>query len=119
MSTEGVEQKKVLKVYVKMHDGSRLMGMFYLSATERLQDVMNDERSFLPLHAYDDKGHKQHTLMLAKRYIEQVEEFEVTGKVPSTSYKVVIDKPVFSPPRDQSTELSLDETDYGRRADDV
>ena len=86
MSTEGVEQKKVLKVYVKMHDGSRLMGMFYLSATERLQDVMNDERSFLPLHAYDDKGRKQHTLMLAKRFIEQVEEFETIDKSPSDAH---------------------------------
>jgi hypothetical protein len=115
MSTESKEQKKNLKVYVKMHDGTRLLGMFYLSDAERLQDVMNDERSFLPLHAYDDKGHKQHTLMLAKRYIEQVEEFDGKGKEPSAAYTnpAAYEKPAVA---ERSTpdadEWTLDETHY-------
>lgn len=78
MNTANKAHKQALKVYVKMHDGTRLMGLFYLGESDRLQDVMNDERSFLPLHAYGDKGTKRHTIMLAKRYIEQVEEFEVS-----------------------------------------
>ena len=79
MNTANKAHKQELKVYVKMHDGTRLMGLFYLGESDRLQDVMNDERSFLPLHAYDDKGKKRHTIMLAKRYIEQVEEFDVSA----------------------------------------
>ncbi len=78
MNTANKAHKQELKVYVKMHDGTRLMGLFYLSESDRLQDVMNDQRSFLPLHAYDDKGTKRHTIMLAKRYIEQVEEFDAS-----------------------------------------
>ncbi len=84
MNTANKAHKQELKVYVKMHDGTRLMGLFYLSESDRLQDVMNDQRSFLPLHAYDDKGTKRHTIMLAKRYIEQVEEFDATATATKT-----------------------------------
>jgi len=79
MNTANKAHKQELKVYVRMHDGTRLMGLFYLGESERLQDIMNDERSFLPLHAYDDKGKNRHTIMLAKRYIEQVEEFDLSA----------------------------------------
>ncbi len=65
--------KNELKVYVRMHDGSRLLGSFFLSERDRLQDVMNDDRSFLPLHAVTDSGAHQ-MVMLSKRYIQQVEE---------------------------------------------
>lgn len=76
MNTPKQAVKRELKVYVKMHDGTRMLGVFYLLDTERLQDVMNDARSFLPLYVFDEKSKRRHTIMLAKRYIEQVEEFD-------------------------------------------
>ena len=65
--------KRALKVYVRMHDGSRLVGAFYLAQGERLQDIMNDQRSFLPLYLDENKEHNPVT-MVSKRYVQQVEE---------------------------------------------
>lgn len=66
-------RKRALKVYVQMHDGSRLVGAFYMAEGERLQDIMNDERSFLPLYLDGKKDHNS-IAMVSKRYIQQVEE---------------------------------------------
>jgi hypothetical protein len=115
MTTPSKAVKQELKVYVKMHDGSRLMGLFYLGEFERLQDVMNDDRSFLPLHVFYEKGNKTQTVMLAKRYIEQVEEFDAQINAP-------VSAPVASRSSDVSglverrkvdlSELSLDDAHF-------
>ena len=73
MTTPSNIDKAALKIYVKMSDGQRLLGLFYLEPNERLQDVMNDKRSFLPLHALGDNN-KHKMVMLSKRFIQQVEE---------------------------------------------
>lgn len=65
--------KKRLKVYVKMSDGQRMLGYLFISNDERLQDILNDERTFLPLHALSDNG-KYQLVVLSKRFIQQVEE---------------------------------------------
>ncbi|HSG03547.1 MAG TPA: hypothetical protein VLA39_07415 [Marinobacterium sp.] len=72
MSETTVEKTK-LKVYVKMSDGQRLLGFFYVSSDERLQDILNDDRGFLPLHAVGDNG-KYSMVVLSKRYMQQIEE---------------------------------------------
>lgn len=74
-------RKLELRVYVRMHDGMLLLGSFYLTEGERLQDIMNDDRSFLPLHALNDSG-RYHMVMLSKRYIQQVEEVATASKTP-------------------------------------
>lgn len=115
MSTADKERKKELKVYVKMHDGTHLLGLFYLSETERLQDVMNDDRRFLPLHVFYEKGNKTQTVMLAKRFIEQVEEFDPMKNKPNlqapppaqpASASVVQKRPL------DLSELSLDDAHF-------
>lgn len=74
MSTNNLQvQKHARKVYVRMHDGSRLVGAMYMGSDERLQDVMNDERSFIPIYLDDNKEHHP-VVMVSKRYIQQVEE---------------------------------------------
>lgn len=65
--------KEKLKVYVKMSDGQRLIGFFFAQQDERLQDLLNDERSFLPLYALGDNG-KYHLVMISKAFVQQVEE---------------------------------------------
>jgi hypothetical protein len=115
MNTPNKAAKQELKVYVKMHDGTRLLGLFYLGESERLQDVMNDDRSFLPLHVFYEKGNKTQTVMLAKRYIEQVEEFDpqlnASISAPTVSRKV--DTPPLVERRQVDlSELSLDDVHF-------
>ncbi|MBT00209.1 MAG: hypothetical protein CMI01_16250 [Oceanospirillaceae bacterium] len=55
-----------------MFDGTRLLGNVFLANNERLQDIMNDERGFIPVHV-DDQSTRS-LVMLSKRYIQQVEE---------------------------------------------
>jgi len=64
--------KSEIKVYVRMHDGSRMLGHVFLAEGERLQDIMNDDRKFLPIHVEDQKAVS--LVMLSKRYIQQIEE---------------------------------------------
>lgn len=73
MSTMSAIEKSKLKVYVKMSDTQRLLGFFYVSNGERLQDILNDDRKFLPLYALGDNG-KYSLIMLSKRFMQQVEE---------------------------------------------
>ena len=65
--------KEKLKVYVKMADGQRLLGFFFAEPSERLQDILNDARAFLPLYALGDNG-KYQLIMLSKSFVQQVEE---------------------------------------------
>ena len=73
MQGSKVVSKSALKVYVRMHDGARLVGAFYLAPGERLQDIMNDDRSFIPLYL-DDIKENNPVVMISKRYVSQVEE---------------------------------------------
>lgn len=118
MSEHEVE-KKALKVYVKMNDGSRILGNFYVAPNERLQDIMNDGRQFLPLYAYNEKNSKQHIVMVAKQYIEQVEEFVVgdaTQPIQRTARQPESKAPSFIERRlPNEEELSLDDTFFEKK----
>ena len=73
MNSDATVTKEKLKVYLKLADGQRLLGFFFVESTERLQDILNDARSFLPLHALGDNG-KYQLIMVSKSFIQQVEE---------------------------------------------
>lgn len=118
MSEHDVE-KKSLKVYVKMHDGTRILGNFYVGPDERLQDIMNDGRNFLPLYAFNEKSSKQHIVMVAKQFIEQVEEF-VAGEAGQPLQRAVYQSENKPPPlMDRRTspekELSLDDAYFEKK----
>lgn len=84
MQGSKVVSKSALKVYVRMHDGARLVGAFYLAPGERLQDIMNDDRSFIPLYL-DDTKENNPVVMISKRYVSQVEEIKDSRDNPSTT----------------------------------
>ncbi len=67
-----MKQKSECKVYVRMHDGSRLLGYLFLAAGERMQDIMNDERMFIPVHV--EGPNRPTVVILSKRYIQRIEE---------------------------------------------
>lgn len=72
MDTTKIQKKRQIKVYVKMHDGTRMLGNVFLAPDERLQDIMNDSRAFIPVHVEEQNAVS--LVMLSKRYIQQVEE---------------------------------------------
>ncbi|WP_342616419.1 hypothetical protein [Rhodoferax sp. GW822-FHT02A01] len=72
MSTEhpGLDR---IPVSVLMHDGMRVRGYVYLPSDQRLQDLMNDVRGFIPI----DQSNADGTMtMLAKRYMVSIEELD-------------------------------------------
>ncbi len=42
-------QKRKIEVEVKLNDGTKLMGALFVHAQQRLSDLLNDQRQFLPL----------------------------------------------------------------------
>jgi hypothetical protein len=68
-----------LKVHVFLRDGRSFWGHFYRKPGERMQDILNDERRFLPFERlYQDRGRASEdiyrTIILAKDAISTVEE---------------------------------------------
>ena len=47
-SSTVVKQKLLAEVDVTLHDGSVLKGNFFLNPQERIIDMLNDDRHFLP-----------------------------------------------------------------------
>ncbi len=54
-SSKVVKQKLKAEVELTLSDGSALVGNFFLNSQERVLDVLNDERSFLPF-VHNDGG---------------------------------------------------------------
>ena len=42
-------QKRKIEVEVKLNDGTKMMGALFVHAQQRLSDLLNDQRQFLPL----------------------------------------------------------------------
>lgn len=75
------ENKDVRKIYgkIKMHDGSAYRGFVYAEKSQRLQDLLNDDRDFIPIQLVNDLPPYNKiigTVILAKRYIISIEEIE-------------------------------------------
>lgn len=64
MTDKDTIEKQKFKVYVKVSDGQRLLGFFFSEPSERLQDLLNDERHFLRLSALGD-----HLVMIANSFV--------------------------------------------------
>jgi len=113
--------KKTLKVYVKMHDGTTRLGNFYVAEAERLQDIMNDEREFLLLYAFNENSKKNHVVMLAKKFIEQVEEVVPantgTAATQASSALAAPKEPPVVRQTSSSLELSLDDEHFVKKSD--
>lgn len=77
-SAPRIETRKLF-VSVRMYDSNRFRGYIHLSKHERLQDVLNDERKFIPILMNADTGA---LALLAKQYIvsiEEVDDSQATG----------------------------------------
>jgi hypothetical protein len=67
------------KVYVRMFDSTSFWGKVYLEDKQRVQDLLNDERKFIPVERLDDRRGMDtedtyHTVCLHKDGIYYMEE---------------------------------------------
>jgi len=72
-------QVKKVKVYVRLFDSTSFWGYVYVKTGKRVQDLMNDERKFIPLEKLEEqRGVKSDdtyvTVVLHKDGISYVEE---------------------------------------------
>jgi len=70
---------KQSKVYVRMFDSTSFWGLVYLQEDQRVQDLLNDDRKFIPVEKLEDKrpansGDVYHTICLHKDGIHYMEE---------------------------------------------
>jgi len=63
-------QTRELSVTVRMFDGASFRGFIYLQSNERLQDILNDQRHFIPVRIRSEKGDMA---ILSKRYIVSID----------------------------------------------
>lgn len=65
------ENPKRVNVSVLMHDGMQFAGYVHLHRAQRLQDLLNDPRRFIPIYSSDvDIGMK----VFAKKFIVSIVE---------------------------------------------
>lgn len=79
--TPSEKHAEVHKIYgkIKMHDGSAYRGFVYAKPDQRLQDLLNDDRGFIPIQLVNDLPPYNKvigTVILSKRYIISIEEIE-------------------------------------------
>ena len=58
-------------VLIKIHDGTVYRGYIHVPGMERVQDLLNDVRQFIPLRLSRDTGE---IVILSKQYIVSIEE---------------------------------------------
>ncbi len=67
---------------VALYDQTRCRGFIHLQANQRLQDLLNDRRGFIPLDKSADGGE---LILISKRFIVYIHETNVdfsTFKIP-------------------------------------
>jgi len=67
------------KVFVTLKTGHKFFGKVYVKAGERVQDLLNDKRAFIPILKHmDDRGTKREDvwklIVVNKTSIESIEE---------------------------------------------
>ena len=70
---------KKIKVYVRLFDSTSFWGNVFVNKDQRLQDLLNDERKFIPIEKLDEqRGVKSEdayvTVVLHKDGISYMEE---------------------------------------------
>lgn len=74
------QHKDVRKIYcrIKMQGGATYTGFVYAESDDRLQDLLNDDRKFIPVQLINDLAAPYNkvigTIILAKQYIISLEE---------------------------------------------
>jgi hypothetical protein len=70
-SNEHRKETHAILVSVLMHDGSRYRGYIHLPSNHRLQDLLNDQRGFIPI---EQAASNDAVTIVAKHFIVSIEE---------------------------------------------
>jgi hypothetical protein len=68
---EQIEKNK-MSVALTLSNGEMFYGSIFISPGDRLQDIMNDKRQFIPI--YHSGERKDKLVIVAKRYVILAEE---------------------------------------------
>lgn len=76
------EMHDVIRIFgnVKMHDGTTYRGFVYANRGQRLQDLLNDGRNFIPIELVKEYQAETSTIghvLISKRYIVSFKEVKV------------------------------------------
>ncbi len=63
-----------IHVEVALYDSTRCRGFIHLQARQRLQDLLNDRRGFIPLEMSADGGE---LILISKRFIVYIHETNI------------------------------------------
>ena len=73
-----MKDNKIL-VHCILSDGRRYHGYIHMASEDRVQDILNDNRTFIPIeisfHDHDD--HVNGIIMINKAYIISIEERDI------------------------------------------
>ena len=76
--SDGQQEKEQVKVWIELSRGDPFIGKIYLASGERLQDLMNDDRKFIPVYKLTStsaKNIENYTMViLNKMCIVKIEE---------------------------------------------
>ena len=76
-------KKSRIEVELYLDDGSHFLGKFGIGQSERLSDMMNDDRNFLPLETSEG-----HVVMIRKTVISKVVQLEPYCSPPASMEQV-------------------------------
>jgi len=74
LGSEAIIKKKSVSVLLEMSNGKTITGDVFMSANQRLQDLINGERSFLPIKTESEK--EPVFILLNKTYIVSFQELD-------------------------------------------
>ncbi len=77
MPTPMTQKKPTRKIHVEvaLYDSTRCRGFIHLQANQRLQDLLNDRRGFIPLEMSAEGG--EELILISKRFIVYIHESNV------------------------------------------
>lgn len=67
-------KKNGVKVYLSTTDSRYFEGFVFLEPGQRLQDILNDDRQFLPIHIIDRDQVEYVVMQINKANIQRIEE---------------------------------------------
>lgn len=72
-----MHKKPTRKIHVEvaLYDSTRCRGFIHLQAQQRLQDLLNDRRGFIPLEMSAEGG--EELILISKRFIVYIHESNV------------------------------------------
>lgn len=67
------ENNKVIKAKIQLVTGNVLTGWIHFAENQRVQDMLNDQRAFIPIHILQTDKPEYEITFIAKRHIVSID----------------------------------------------